>query len=74
MLQSTSTDGSLTVQNPDAGKKLGSLHRPSADRTKQEAKTLINLCGGSQNGRFVNLHNSLKLQNSQKKTQKTNNF
>ena len=40
--QSTSTDGSLTVQNPDAGKKLGS-RRPSADRTKQEAKTLINL-------------------------------
>jgi len=69
MLQSTSTDGSLTVlHRPDAGKKLGSLHRPSADRTKQEAKTLINLCGGSQNGRFVNLHNSLKLQNSQKNT------
>jgi len=37
--QSTSTDGSLTVQNPDAGKKLGSRRRPSADRTKQEAKT-----------------------------------
>ena len=30
---------SCTVQNPDAGKKLGSRRRPSADRTKQEAKT-----------------------------------
>ena len=37
---------SCTVQNPDAGKKLGSRHRPSANRTKQEAKTLINLCRG----------------------------
>jgi len=33
--QSTSTDGSL-----------GSRRRPSADRTKQEAKTLIYLCRG----------------------------
>ena len=30
---------SCTVQNPDAGKKLESSRRPSADRTKQEAKT-----------------------------------
>jgi len=37
---------SCTVQNPDAGKKLGTLRRPSAERTKQEAKTLINLCRG----------------------------
>jgi len=49
--QSTSTDGSLTVlhqmvQNPDAGKKLESRRLPSADRTKEEAKTLINLCRG----------------------------
>ena len=45
--QSTSTDGSLTVlHRPESrcGKKLGSRRRPSADRTKQEAKTLINLC------------------------------
>ena len=38
---------SCTVENLDAGKKLGSLHQPSADRTKQAAKTLINLCGVS---------------------------
>ena len=37
---------SCTVQNSDAGKKLGSRRRPSADRTKQETKTLINLCRG----------------------------
>jgi len=29
---------------------------------------------GSQNGRFVNLHNSLKLQNSQKKTKLQKNI
>ena len=29
---------------------------------------------GSQNGRFVNLHNSLKLQNSQKKHKKIENY
>jgi len=29
---------------------------------------------GSQNGRFVNLHNSLKLQNSQKKHKNIQNY
>ena len=61
---------SCTAQNPDAGKKLGSRRRPSADRTKQEVKTGY-FVQGSQNGRFINLHNSLKLQNSQKNTKNT---
>jgi len=47
--QSTSTDGSLTVlHRPESRcwEETGSRRRPSADRTKQEAKTLINLCKG----------------------------
>ena len=73
---------SCTAQNPDAGKKLGSRRRPSADRTKQEAKTDY-FVQGSQSGRFINLHNSLKLnskihkkntKNTKLQKNKQNNF
>jgi len=43
--QSTSTDGSLTIlHRPES--RCWEVVGPSADRTKQEAKTLINLCSG----------------------------